>query len=134
MALAHIMICHMTTVAYAFLCYSLWTFCSFAPPPPPPVNETLKWLLSLPILMQKSLWCWQCSIRYRYSHPPPPPPTPTHTHTYFRVVYTRLRDRSSFLPLYYRRSFLDSDYTYIFFSVLRRISEIRAYVFLDDIY
>ena len=28
------------------------------------VNETLKWLSSLPILMQKSFWWWQCSDRY----------------------------------------------------------------------
>ena len=28
------------------------------------VNETLKWLLSLPILMQESFWWWQCSDRY----------------------------------------------------------------------
>ena len=25
------------------------------------INETLKWLSSLPILMQKSFWWWQCS-------------------------------------------------------------------------
>ena len=28
------------------------------------VNETLKWLSSLPILMQESFWWWQCSDRY----------------------------------------------------------------------
>ena len=28
------------------------------------INETLKWLSSLPILMQKSFWWWQCSDRY----------------------------------------------------------------------
>ena len=28
------------------------------------VNETLKWLSLLPILMQKSFWWWQCSDRY----------------------------------------------------------------------
>ena len=28
------------------------------------INETLKWLSSLPILMQESFWWWQCSDRY----------------------------------------------------------------------
>ena len=28
------------------------------------MNETLKWLSSLPILMQESFWWWQCSDRY----------------------------------------------------------------------
>ena len=38
------------------------------------VNETLKWLSSLPILMQESFWWWQCSDRYiTYLFPPPPP-------------------------------------------------------------
>ena len=36
-------------------------------------TETLKWLSSLPILMQKSLWWWQCSDRYIISLSPPPP-------------------------------------------------------------
>ena len=41
--------------------------------------ETLKWLSSLPILMQKSFWWWQCSDRYIISlfpnlHTPSPPP------------------------------------------------------------
>ena len=27
-------------------------------------TETLKWLSLLPILMQDSFWCWQCSDRY----------------------------------------------------------------------
>ena len=31
------------------------------------INETLKWLSSLPILMQESFWWWQCSDRYKYS-------------------------------------------------------------------
>ena len=46
------------------------------------INDTLKWLSSLPILMQVSFWWWQCSDRYRYSpsvflhlHAPPPPST-----------------------------------------------------------
>ena len=58
------------------------------------INETLKWLSSLPILMQKSFWWWQCSDRYIYIYnllfffdfyqfyiythnlPLPPPPYP----------------------------------------------------------
>ena len=28
------------------------------------MNETLKWLSSLPILIQESFWWWQCSDRY----------------------------------------------------------------------
>ena len=47
------------------------------------INETLKWLSSLPILMQESFRWWQCSDRYNYNlplpappyRPPPPPPT-----------------------------------------------------------
>ena len=37
------------------------------------INETLKWLSSLPTLMQKSFWWWQCSDRYIISPSPPPP-------------------------------------------------------------
>ena len=42
-------------------------------------TETLKWLSSLPILMQESFWWWQCSDRYviflfPYLHTPFPPP------------------------------------------------------------
>ena len=45
------------------------------------INETLKWLSSLPILMQESFWWWQCSDRYIISlfphlHTPHPPPSP----------------------------------------------------------
>ena len=41
-------------------------------------TETLKWLPSLPILMQESFWWWQCSDRYiislsPYLHTPFPP-------------------------------------------------------------
>ena len=40
-------------------------------------TETLKWLSSLPILMQKSFWWRQCRDRYIiYNLPPPPPPYP----------------------------------------------------------
>ena len=40
------------------------------------INETLKWLSSLPILMQESFWWWQCSDRYIISLSP-------HLHTTF---------------------------------------------------
>ena len=40
-------------------------------------TETLKWLLSLPILMQESFCWWQCSDRYIISSPPPPPFSPS---------------------------------------------------------
>ena len=35
------------------------------------INKTLKWLSSLPILMQVSFWLWQCSNRYIISLSPP---------------------------------------------------------------
>ena len=49
------------------------------------LNETLKWLSSLPTLMQESFWWWQCSDRCiicLYPHPPisiprPPPFSPS---------------------------------------------------------
>ena len=48
------------------------------------INETLKWLSSLPIVKRESLWWWECSDRYIislflsphlhiYPHPPFPP-------------------------------------------------------------
>ena len=45
-------------------------------------TETLKWLSSLPILMQESFWWWQCSDRYIVSlsphlHAPFPPFSPS---------------------------------------------------------
>ena len=51
------------------------------------VNETLSWLSTLPVFMQKSFWWSQCSIRYspppplppppfQWDQPPPPPPPP----------------------------------------------------------
>ena len=41
-------------------------------------TETLKWLSSLPILMQESFWWWQCSDSIISLFPPPhtPPPHP----------------------------------------------------------
>ena len=40
------------------------------------INETLKWLSSLPILMQESYWWWQCCDRYILSFSLSPPPYP----------------------------------------------------------
>ena len=40
------------------------------------MNETLKWFLSLPILMPESFWWWQCSDRYDLPLPPSPYPFP----------------------------------------------------------
>ena len=42
------------------------------------INETLKWLSSLPILTQESFWLWQCSDRCIISVFP-------HLHTHFPV-------------------------------------------------
>ena len=36
------------------------------------ITETLKWLSSLPTLMQESFWWWQCNVRYSLPLPPPP--------------------------------------------------------------
>ena len=47
------------------------------------INETLKWLSSLPILMQESFWWWQCSDRYILSLFP-------HLHTTFPPFSTSL--------------------------------------------
>ena len=64
-------------------------------------TETLKWLSSLPILMQKSFWWWQCSDRYIISlsphlHTPFPPVSPSQIslmvsvdikhHVYFTII------------------------------------------------
>ena len=40
------------------------------------INETLKWISSLPILIQESFWWWKCSDRYIISLPLTPPPYP----------------------------------------------------------
>ena len=55
----------------SFLFKSCGLSCNFVPH-----NETLKWLSSLPTLMQKSFWWWQCSDRYIISFSP-------HLHTLF---------------------------------------------------
>ena len=47
--------------------WSVHTALSRCPPPPPhthTLNETFKWLSSLPMLLQESFWWWQCSDRY----------------------------------------------------------------------
>ena len=65
-------------LSFHFKRCGLWTLsCDFVPHN----YETLKWLSSLPILMQESFWWWQCSDRYIISlfprlHTPPPPPLP----------------------------------------------------------
>ena len=54
-------------------------------------TETLKWLSSLPILMQESFWWWQCIDRYIISlfphlhnpFPPPPPFSPSLKNIWF---------------------------------------------------
>ena len=55
-------------------------------------TETLKWLSSLPILMQKSFWWWQCSDRYIISLSPPTPLP--HLHTPFLLFSPFLMSRT----------------------------------------
>ena len=50
-------------------------------------TETLKWLSSLPILMQESFWWWQCSDRYIISLSP-------HLHTPFSPFSPSLISRT----------------------------------------
>ena len=68
------------------------------------INETLKWLSSLPILMQESLWRWQCNDRCiiclsPHLHTPPPPllPVPNKLYGFYgRTMFTYLhRSRTS---------------------------------------
>ena len=40
------------------------------------INETLKWLPSLPILIHESFWWWQFNDKYNYNLILPPPPYP----------------------------------------------------------
>ena len=48
-------------LSFLFKGCGLWTLsCDFVPHN----TETLKWLSSLPTLMRKSFWWWQCSDRY----------------------------------------------------------------------
>ena len=65
-------------------------------------TETLKWFSSLPILMQKSFWWWQCSDRYiislffhLHTLPPPSPSLISRTvsvdvkhHVYLLIAHT----------------------------------------------
>ena len=61
-------------LSFLFKSCGLWTLsCDFVPHN----YETLKWFSSLPTVMQKSFWWWQCIDRYVISPPSPPPPTPT---------------------------------------------------------
>ena len=46
------------------------------------INETLKWLSLLTILMQKSCWWWQCSDRYVISLSPPTSISPSPSSPY----------------------------------------------------
>ena len=60
-------------LSFLFKSCGLWTLsCDFIPHN----CETLKWLSSLPTLMQESFWWWQCSDRYIFPLPPPPCPLP----------------------------------------------------------
>ena len=60
-------------LSFLFKSCGLWTLsCDFVPHN----YETLKWLSSPPILMQKSFWWWQCSDIHNLPLPPPPYPLP----------------------------------------------------------
>ena len=64
-------------LSFHFKGCGLWTLsCDFVPHN----YERLKWLSSLPTLMQKSFWWWQCNVRYIISVSPhlhiPFPPSP----------------------------------------------------------
>ena len=66
-------------LSFLFKSCGLWTLsCDFVPHN----YETLKWLPSLPTLMQKSFWWWQCSDRYIISLSLSP-----HLHTPFSDRY-----------------------------------------------
>ena len=57
-------------LSFLFKSYGLWILsCDFVPHN----YETLKRLSSLPTLLQKSFWWWQCSDRYIISLSPLPP-------------------------------------------------------------
>ena len=53
--------CGLWTLSCDFVPHSYW------------VSETLKWLSSLPTLMEESFQRWQCSDKYIISFFPPPP-------------------------------------------------------------
>ena len=51
-------------LSFLFKICDLWTLFCRLWLGPSQINKTLKWLSSLPILMQESFWWWQCSDRY----------------------------------------------------------------------
>ena len=58
-------------------------------------TETLKWLSSLPILMQESFWWCQCIYIYIISHVIPLSPASTHAHVYTHThTHTRTHART----------------------------------------
>ena len=60
-------------LSFLFKGCGLWPLsCDFVPHK----YETLKWLSSLPTIMQKSFRWQQRNARYNYNFPPPPPPPP----------------------------------------------------------
>ena len=63
------------------------------------INETLKWLSSLPILMQQSFWWWQCSDRYIISLFPPSIPPPFSPSLISLVVFVDVKHHVYFLTL-----------------------------------
>ena len=63
--------------------YILFKSCGLSCDHVPHNYEILKWVSSLPILMHKSLWWWQCSYRYIISPPPPHHHHHHHLHTPF---------------------------------------------------
>ena len=86
-----VLICSGTSVRYRFGSPFSWkrlwfvdTVLWLCPSLPP---ETLKWLSSLPTLMQKSFWWWQCSDRYIISLFP-------HLHTPFHPFSPSLISRT----------------------------------------
>ena len=50
------------------------------------IKETLKWLSSLPILMQESFRWWQCSDRYIFPLLPSSYPPPFHSPFYLSLI------------------------------------------------
>ena len=73
---------------------------------PSPSTATLKWLSSLPILMQESFWWWQCSDRYIISLFP-------HLHTPFSPSLIILAASVDVKHHVYLLSFLGSPHSHI---------------------
>ena len=98
----------------------LW-FCPSLP------TETLKWLSSLPILMQESFWWWQCSDRYILSlfphlHTPFPPFSPS---LISLMVSVDVKHRVYLLTYHHRLLFSSSS-----FSSSSHFSVISLFFFL----